>query len=64
MPRRRRKKKKQLTKKKARTILHDKSVKGHPLTDKQRRFFGAVASGGYGSLRTAGKKKARKRKRR
>ena len=30
---------------KARMILHDKSVKGHPLTAKQRRFFGAVASG-------------------
>ena len=35
----------QLTAKKARTILHDKEVKGHPLTKKQRGFFGAVASG-------------------
>ncbi len=28
---------------KARTILHDGSVRGHPLTDKQRRFFGAMS---------------------
>lgn len=34
-----------LTMSKAKTILHDKEVKGHPLTDKQRRFFGAIASG-------------------
>lgn len=36
---------KKLTAQKARTILHDKAVKGHPLTKKQRGFFGAVASG-------------------
>jgi hypothetical protein len=30
---------------KARTILHDKEVRGHPLTEKQRGFFGAIASG-------------------
>jgi hypothetical protein len=36
---------KKLTATKARTILHDKEVKGHPLTPKQRGFFGAVASG-------------------
>jgi hypothetical protein len=30
---------------KAKTILHDKEVKGHPLTGKQRSFFGAVAGG-------------------
>jgi hypothetical protein len=36
---------KKLTAAKARKILHDKSVKGHPLTGKQRRFFGARASG-------------------
>lgn len=30
-----------LTEAKAKKILHDKEVKGHPLTDKQRRFFGA-----------------------
>jgi len=34
-----------LTKQKARQILHDKEVHGKPLTDRQRRFFGAVASG-------------------
>lgn len=36
---------KKLTKAKAREILHDKSVHGQPLTDKQRRFFGAIAGG-------------------
>ena len=34
-----------LTSNKAKEILHDKSVHGHPLTDKQRRFFGAIAGG-------------------
>ena len=29
---------------KARQILHDQSVRGHPLTKAQRGFFGAVAS--------------------
>lgn len=33
-----------LSPKKARTILHDKSVRGHALTDKQRRFFGAMSN--------------------
>ena len=36
---------KKLTKTKARQILHDKEVHGQPLTDKQRRFFGAIAGG-------------------
>lgn len=36
---------KKLTKKKARQILHDKEVKGHKLTGKQRRFFGAKSKG-------------------
>ena len=36
---------KKLTSLKAKEILHDKSVHGHPLTDKQRRFFGAIAGG-------------------
>lgn len=36
---------KKLTPSKAKKILHDKSVHGYPLTDKQRRFFGAVAGG-------------------
>ena len=34
-----------LTSAKAKTILHDKHVNGKPLTDKQRKFFGAIASG-------------------
>lgn len=37
--------KKGLTPSKARTILRDKEVRGHPLTKKQRGFFGARASG-------------------
>lgn len=37
---------KALTPTKAKTILTDKSVKGHPLTDKQKKFFGFVAGGG------------------
>ena len=36
---------KKLTAKKARKILHDKSVHGHPLTKQQRKFFGAIAGG-------------------
>jgi hypothetical protein len=36
---------KKLTSTKAKKILHDKTVHGKPLTDKQRKFFGAVASG-------------------
>ena len=35
---------KDLTPEKARHILHDKEVHGHPLTDKQRRFFGAMSN--------------------
>lgn len=30
---------------KAKKILHDGSVKGHKLTAKQRRFFGAKSQG-------------------
>ena len=37
--------KKKLTKRKAREILHDKEVHGKKLTEKQRKFFGARASG-------------------
>jgi hypothetical protein len=36
---------KKLTSAKAKEILHDKSVHGHPLTEKQRKFFGAIAGG-------------------
>lgn len=31
---------------KARTILHDGSVRGHPLSPKQRGLFGSIASKG------------------
>ena len=34
-----------LTAGKARLMLHEGTVRGHPITDKQRKFFGAVASG-------------------
>lgn len=34
-----------LSRRKARLILHEGMVRGHRLTDKQRRFFGARASG-------------------
>jgi len=34
-----------VSKRKARVILHHGEVGGHPLTEKQRRFFGARASG-------------------
>ena len=34
-----------LTPNKARQILHDKEVHGKPLTDKQRRYFGAMSKG-------------------
>ena len=36
---------KKLTSTKAREILHDKEVHGHPLTEQQRKFFGAIAGG-------------------
>jgi hypothetical protein len=32
--------------KKAKTILHDGTVHGRPLTERQRRFFGAVSHKG------------------
>lgn len=36
---------KKLTKTKAKKILKDGTVKGHKLTAKQKRFFGAKAGG-------------------
>ena len=33
-----------ISKKKAREILHHGSVHGHPLTEKQRRYFGWIAN--------------------
>ena len=35
----------ELSKEKAKTMLHDKKTHGKPLTDKQRKYFGWVASG-------------------
>ena len=39
-----------LTPQKARKILHDKEVRGHPLTEKQRRFFGWMSNKAYGGM--------------
>ncbi len=36
---------KKLTSEKAKKILKDKTVRGHAITKKQKRFFGAVAGG-------------------
>lgn len=36
---------KKLTKAKANLILHEGEVRGHPLTKKQRGFFGSRAAG-------------------
>ncbi len=36
-------KKKEVSPAKARKILSDKSIRGKPLTDKQRKFFGVRA---------------------
>lgn len=36
---------KRISKRKARTILHEGRASGYPLTEKQRRFFSARASG-------------------
>lgn len=36
---------KKLTRKKAKKILKDKTIRGKKLTSKQRRFFGARAGG-------------------
>ena len=35
-----------LTGKKAKKILQDKTIKGHRITSKQKRFFGFIAGGG------------------
>lgn len=39
------KKKRPVSKAKAAKILHDKTVRGRKLTAKQRKMFGAIASG-------------------
>ncbi len=35
-----------MTPEKAKTILRDGSVRGHPLTEKQKHLFGLIAGGG------------------
>jgi hypothetical protein len=30
---------------KAKKIMHDKTIRGHALTDKQKRLFGMIAGG-------------------
>ena len=37
---------KKLSATKAKKILRDKSVRGHPITARQKRFFGFIAGGG------------------
>lgn len=44
------------SRKKARQMLNDNSAQGHPLTKKQRGYFGLIASG-----KKPTKKKGRKR---
>lgn len=48
-----------LSPEKAGKILHDKSVRGHPLTKKQYGFFGAVAGGNSFKERIKQKMKSR-----
>jgi len=36
-----------ITAEKARRILKDKMIRGKPLTDKQRKFFGAIVSNSF-----------------
>jgi len=52
---------KKLTKAKAKFILEEGVARGHKLTAKQRKFFGAIASGQ--APRRTQKRKAKKRKR-
>ena len=44
---------------KAKTMLRDDSAQGHPLTDKQKGYFGMIAGGGTPS-RTKGKKRRKR----
>lgn len=55
---------KKLTAAKAKQILKDNSAQGHPLTAKQKKFFGAIA-GGQSPKRSKknGKKKSKKKSR-
>ncbi len=47
---------KKLTSSKAKTMLRDGTIRGKPITEKQREFFGFIAGGGVPT------KKAKKRK--
>lgn len=38
--------KKKLSARKAKMMLRDNSAQGHPLTGKQKRYFGLIAGGG------------------
>lgn len=47
-----------LSKRKAAEMLHDGTVHGKPITDRQRRYFGAIASGAaMKGLRAAAKRR-------
>jgi len=50
-----------LTPNKAREILHDKEVHGRPLTEKQRRYFGAMSKGHTKKYQIGGKTDEEKR---
>jgi len=50
-----------LTPNKAREILHDKEVHGRPLTEKQRRYFGAISKGHTKKYQIGGKTDEEKR---
>jgi len=50
-----------LTPNKAREILHDKEVHGRPLTEKQRRYFGAMSKGHTKTYQLGGKTDDEKR---
>jgi CBS-domain-containing membrane protein len=46
MPHKEKKPSRRISPEKARKILHDKEIRGKPLTEKQRKLFGAAASRG------------------
>jgi len=53
-----------LSKSKARKILEDGTVRGHPLSKKQKKFFGAIAGGAKPKGKKKKAKKAKKGKKR
>lgn len=50
-----------LSPEKAEKMLHDNSAQGHPLTDKQRGYFGLIAGGGT-PMRMKGRRKRGKKR--